>query len=386
MKRHGDNLREVFDRLTPPAAPGSLEDAAGRVLRRLREGRNHETIKEQPSESRHRIGLRFAVAAVLILTVAIGVYAFRVQRASRSRVVPHVTERPALSVKTSAESTRTAALASGSTKPVVPPPGEEIAAGVAAQVAAAQSTDAGAARLQFEVISIRENTDNGSSDMNRPRRSGELLFMHNTRIFSMVNYAYKLTATYQIDGYDKYPEQWKWYDVEAKAPRDATDDQVRLMFQALLEDRFKFKVHREKRDLPLYEVVSDKGKTKLRPSTNQPMEVTVEGRKIVQAPGTCSSTLWREGVHWVCHAAGMDKIVASISGEKRFPVVDHTEISGTFDFDVRYIPEDRRLDADVPPGPSFDQALQEELGLKLKKAKGSVEVIVIDHLEKPSEN
>jgi uncharacterized protein (TIGR03435 family) len=97
-------------------------------------------------------------------------------------------------------------------------------------------------------------------------------------------------------------------------------------------------------------------------------------------------SLWREGVHWTCHAAGLDKIVASIAAEKRAPAIDRTEVKGTFDFDVRYIQENRRLDPDVPPGPSFDQALQEELGLKLQKTKASIEVMVIDHLQKPSEN
>jgi uncharacterized protein (TIGR03435 family) len=68
------------------------------------------------------------------------------------------------------------------------------------------------------------------------------------------------------------------------------------------------------------------------------------------------------------------------------PVVDRTGLTGTYDVNVRYIPDSRKLDPDVPPGPTFEQALQEELGLKLEKGKGKVEVLVIDHLEKPSEN
>ena len=241
-------------------------------------------------------------------------------------------------------------------------------------------------RLEFEVASVRENTSNGPGDLGLPRRSGDSIRMHNTRIFSLVNYAYRLTATYQIEGYDKFPESYKWYDFEARMPKDATDDQVRLMVQSLLADRFKFKFHREQREITQYEVITDNGKTKLKPSTDRPMEITIEGRRITQPPGTCGVSLWREGAHWTCHAAGLDKIVATIAAMKRAPAVDRTQVKGTFDFDVLYIPDDRRVDPDAPPGPTFDQALQEELGLKLQKTKGSIEVMVIDHLEKPSEN
>src|SRR4030095_8453862 len=86
MKKHDENLRDVFDRLMPPAAPGALEDAAARVLRRLREGRHHEAIREQPAVSRLRYGPRFTVAAgVLIGMVGIGLYA-----AQRSGFLPAV--------------------------------------------------------------------------------------------------------------------------------------------------------------------------------------------------------------------------------------------------------------------------------------------------------
>src|SRR6185436_13016637 len=107
-----------------------------------------------------------------------------------------------------------------------------------------------AQRPQFEVASVRENTSNATPDLSGPRRSGDLIRMHNTRIFSMVNYAFKIAARYEVEGYDKFPESYKWYDIEAKAPPGATDDEVRLMFQVLLAERFKFKFHKETKELP----------------------------------------------------------------------------------------------------------------------------------------
>jgi len=245
-----------------------------------------------------------------------------------------------------------------------------------------------AQRLEFELASVKRNTDNGQTD-GSPRRSGDLVMMHNTQPYSIIFYAYGLTHSYQMEGYVRLPEGWNWYDIDARTPTGATDDQVRLMFQSLLVDRFQLQVHRETKEIAEYQLIIAKGKPKLQPSSESPMTVTIDGspgKPIIQPPGTCSISLWREGSHLVCHAATIDKIVSSLSGQLRAPVVDRTGLTGTYDLNTRYIPDDRRLDADAEPGPSLAQALEDELGLKLEKGKGPIEVIVIDHIEKPSEN
>jgi uncharacterized protein (TIGR03435 family) len=258
---------------------------------------------------------------------------------------------------------------------------------LAVAVASAPRWIAFTQKLEFEVTSVKENTTNGDTDW-RPFRSGDVFRMRNTRIFMMVNYAYKLTATYQIEGYDKFPESWKWYDVEARVPRGATDDEVRLMVQSLLADRFKFKVRRETKVIPQYEVVVHKDKAKLQraPAGERPMELTVEGRRLSQPPGTCGISLWHEGARWTCRAVGIDKIVSTVGSELKSPVVDRTGLTGIYDVNVLYIPENRRSDPNAPAGLSFEQALQQELGLRYQKGSGQVEVLVIEHLEKPSEN
>jgi uncharacterized protein (TIGR03435 family) len=242
-----------------------------------------------------------------------------------------------------------------------------------------------AQRLEFEVASVKLNTTNGPLDL-APRRSGDLVTMHNVQPYSVIFYAYHLTGSYQLAGYVRLPDGWNWYDIDARIGGEATDDQVRRMFQSLLEDRFKLKVHRETRDIPEYELVIAKGKPRLTPSSDKPMKVTIEGRTFTQGPGTCGASLWREGSHIVCHAATMEKIAAEVGGLLHAPLVDRTGLTGTYDLNVRYVPDDRKLDADLEPGPTLAQALQEELGLRLERGKGPVEVIVIDHMEKASEN
>lgn len=239
---------------------------------------------------------------------------------------------------------------------------------------------------QFEVASVKRNTADGQSDMRGPRRSGDAVLMHNTQLGSIIFYAYHLTANYQMADFTRLPDGWNWFDVEARAAASATDDQIRLMFQSMLEDRFKLKVHRETRELPEYQLTIAKGKPKLAPPKDGPMTVTIEGKTFTQREGTCGTSFWQEGARTTCHAASMSTIVNQFSGTLAAPVADQTGLTGTYDVNFLYIPDDRQLKADAPPGPTLLEAVQSELGLKLEKGKGPIEVLVIDHIEKPSEN
>jgi uncharacterized protein (TIGR03435 family) len=81
--------------------------------------------------------------------------------------------------------------------------------------------------------------------------------------------------------------------------------------------------------------------------------------------------------------ASMPRFTARLSEHFRCPVLDQTGLKGDFDFRFEYAPDETQPDA---AGPSFFTAFQDQLGLKLVTAKASVEVLVIDHAEKPSEN
>ena len=185
------------------------------------------------------------------------------------------------------------------------------------------------------------------------------------------------------------PNEYTWYDIDAKIGRDATEDDVRVMFQSLLADRFKLRTHRETRDLPEYEVVMAKDKAKLTPaSAEERMKVDFEGRRFTWPKGDCGVTLWTEGSRLICHAATIDKIVASIGNEKRGPIVDHTGLSGTYDVNLLFTSEHSkpRTDDGPPAAPLLEEALRSELGLKVQRTKGPVEVVVIDRAEKPTVN
>jgi uncharacterized protein (TIGR03435 family) len=84
-------------------------------------------------------------------------------------------------------------------------------------------------------------------------------------------------------------------------------------------------------------------------------------------------------------AVTMEGLTATLANATGRPVLDKTGLTGKYDYRLEYAPEDNSVEAD-PTGPSIFTAVQEQLGLKLESAKGPVDIFVIDHVERPSEN
>ena len=247
-----------------------------------------------------------------------------------------------------------------------------------------------AQRLEFEVASVKVSDTNQDFEF-RPRRTGDRVSIHMTHIANVITYAYHIPY-YRVINYDKSPIAYDWYDIDAKTNGRADDDQVRLMFQSLLEDRFQFKMHRETREMPEYVITLAKAKSKMTPaSSGDLMKFEIEGRPRTWPKGRCGITSWRSGLRLICHAAPAREIVSAITGYLGAPVADQTGITGTYDILLRFQDDRRPPDAepgppDAEPAPPLASALNAELGLKLEKGKGPVEVLVIDRLTKPAEN
>jgi uncharacterized protein (TIGR03435 family) len=167
------------------------------------------------------------------------------------------------------------------------------------------------------------------------------------------------------------------YDVDAK-PDNALGEQLQKlsweqrekvqgrMLQALLADRVKLKVHQETKELPLFALVVEKGGLKLHESkAGEPYRMMVGNGRIVA-----------QGI-------SMDDLAAQLTGTIDHVVTNKTGLTGAYDFTVRYTDE---LSAADSSAPSIYTALQDQLGLKLESSKGPVQVLVIDHVERPSEN
>lgn len=187
------------------------------------------------------------------------------------------------------------------------------------------------------------------------------------------------------------------FDVQAKGGDAAGAGTGRLFteipkLQTLLQERFKLVIHRETRELPIYELTVAKGGFKLQPLKDgacvpRDPQVRGAGRNPL---GTCGYLGFGRGT---LEAASMrmPELADAFSMLTGRTVVDKTGIAGIFRIQLTYTPDQSltRLAGPVPSnpdGPGLFTAMQEQLGLKLESAKGPVPVIVIDSAERPSEN
>ncbi len=165
------------------------------------------------------------------------------------------------------------------------------------------------------------------------------------------------------------------FDIEALAGGDAAPpgERAELMLQSLLADRFKLKVHRETRMMPVYDLVVQKGGPKLKESAPD------EGSSLNLGAGRVVQLIVVKG--------GMDQLATQLSGTQGVdrPVRNKTGLTGTYDYTLRWWPEYGGPSTNADSISVFT-ALQEQLGLKLESQKGPVEVLVVDHVEKPTGN
>jgi uncharacterized protein (TIGR03435 family) len=281
-------------------------------------------------------------------------------------------------------------------------------------------------KMEFDVASVKQDTTApspttvnsniplGPQDMFTP--TGGLLSATNFPLLQYVIFAYKLTPDQVRDVLSQLP---KWantdrFDIQARATGNPTKDQFRLMMQALLADRFKLAIHHETRKLPVLALVLDKPE-KLGPqlqrhpgdaacSTAPPPPGSAPGPAATVAggfPEVCGAIAFvqpsaRGRLRYGARNLSMTAIAAYVSvpqvtGVDR-PVLDQTGLTGTFDFIIEFTPQ---LNGPLPPGanfqpdpngPTFLEALKEQLGLKLDSKTGPVDVIVVDHVDHPSEN
>jgi uncharacterized protein (TIGR03435 family) len=169
-----------------------------------------------------------------------------------------------------------------------------------------------------------------------------------------------------------------------KLSQEAVEDKRRRLLREVLAERFQLKLHRELREMPAFVLVVAKGGSKLQPpveETNPPAD-TPKSRINFYGRG-----------HMQGHFATLGNLSRSLAGEPEIagrPVVDKTGLTGQYDFTLRWAPFDPNSAA--PPtdpgeqGPSLFTALEEQLGLMLKPMKEQIEVIVVDSVQKPSEN
>jgi uncharacterized protein (TIGR03435 family) len=271
--------------------------------------------------------------------------------------------------------------------------------------------------MSFEVASVRQNNagffasggpvphsnlalDAGSGDP----PAGGLLSATNQPLSSLIMFAYKLRFNDARPLVSQLPSWWsaKGFDIQARANGNPTKDQFRLMLQSLLAERFKFVMHYEVRQRPLYNLVLLKpGKTgpHLRPYEDETPCPTVPAPDQTIAggfPATCGNLqvlvssqpdhLIRFGARNVSMALIADSLPAIAIDAIDRPVFDRTGLAGNFDFILEWDRTPLAVEKSDTAGPTIIEALKEQLGLKLDAQTGPVNTFVVDHIEQPSPN
>jgi uncharacterized protein (TIGR03435 family) len=284
-----------------------------------------------------------------------------------------------------------------------------------AQSSATGSEKAAGSAISFDIASVKPNKSGSSSGgLNIPllgdvyHPNGGVLSGVNVPLVSYIYFAYKLTGNqFQI----LLPQLPKWviserFDIEARAPEgNPTKDQMRLMTRTMLADRFKLVSHYETRQMPIYALVLVKpGRTgpQLQPhSDNIPCStVPTDGSATVSIAGglptVCGGIVGMQttvpGILRIgARNVNIEALATSLTQMANLDrsVVDGTGLIGTFDLTFEWPAQSRVSSIDSQSeatGPTFLEALHDQLGLKLRSTTGPVEVLIIDHIEEPSPN
>ena len=238
---------------------------------------------------------------------------------------------------------------------------------------------------EFEVASIKPAQPNETGRWLRMQGAHQFA-VHNHALLTMIAAAYNVSPR-AISGGPGWVESDR-YEILAKTPTDVRPNlaEQMAMLQKLLADRFHLSFHREPRELSFYAITVAKDGPKLKPTTvtadtfpeGPPPLIFVVSPQVIKLPARYASIA---DFAAVLQRAAIDR-----------PVVDRTGLSGRYDFDLEFTPDETLFQGELGNGtpdsdkPGLSAAMQQQLGLKLEPTRGPLDAIVIDHVERPSEN
>jgi uncharacterized protein (TIGR03435 family) len=248
---------------------------------------------------------------------------------------------------------------------------------------------------EFEAVSIKPNKSGDRQSAMRGAPGGRLIAT-NVPVRRLITWAYQV-RDFQISGEPAWADSER-YDVETKSegnPRfDFIQPTLETMFRGVLADRFKLTLHRETKELPVYSLVIAK---------NGPKIHAVDEGNCPEVPNQQNPCRFLRNTKFgqlTGEKAPMAALTVTLSALTQTIMVDKTDLKGSFSYKLDWTPY---LPQPQAPGganqampavpfdpssfvPAISTALQEQLGLKLEPGKGPVEILVIDHVERPSGN
>lgn len=234
----------------------------------------------------------------------------------------------------------------------------------------------------FEVAAIKPTAPDYQGGRFITMQSANRFVVKNYTLKSMVGAAYNLTPR-AISGGPAWIDSDR-YDIVAATPgavRPNLDEQM-SMLRKLLADRFKLTFHREQKELSIYALTVARNGLKLKESTAPPDQ-----------PPVLVNRIFPDRVLLPARNATMAQFASMMQrAVLDRPVLDKTGLSGKYDFDLEWAPDETQFDGQRAPAtpestkPDLFAAIQQQLGLRLEATKGPVETLVINQVERPSDN
>ena len=282
-----------------------------------------------------------------------------------------------------------------------------VIAGLALPIAAAQST---ADQPHFDVAVIKRVSGPCAGGQDAMPAHGRLHIPCVT-LQNLIQVAYGVLADgknlkmnmLEVSGGPSWVQS-DFYELDAKAEGDLDLGAMGgPMLRSLLEERFQLKVHRDSKEAPAYFLTVGKSGSKL-VQTKEGSCIPIDLKHLPQPPapgqpmpkycGAGSNSRMAGGVMKMnLEGATMENFTSMLTRFAGRPVIDKTGLAGMYDVHLEFTPErfegrgaEPGADLPAPAGPSIFTAVQEQLGLKLESGKGPVETLVVDHVERPTEN
>jgi uncharacterized protein (TIGR03435 family) len=237
--------------------------------------------------------------------------------------------------------------------------------------------------LRFEVTSLKRSTGQQFGSGIRPASGGQRYEAINCPIRLMLQVALRV-KTEQIVGGPAWLDA-DGFDMQAKAEKPSSVDELHVMLLNMLSDRLQLKFHHESRDMPIYALT-----------------VARTGHKLTPHEAANAGQVWIDQteekflhVRMKATSVPMQYFALRLALLMDRPVIDLTGLRGNYDFNLEYtrepppgFPAGGRINGEEADtsGPTVYAALNQQLGLELRPQKGAADVVVIDHVEKPSEN
>jgi uncharacterized protein (TIGR03435 family) len=251
---------------------------------------------------------------------------------------------------------------------------------------------------KFEVVSVKVNRS-GSDGQSMQLLPGGRAVVTNSLLRPLIETAYALLPQQLVGG----PE---WldsdrFDIVAQASENLTGSvpggppgRAQLMLQRLLAERFNLSVHTEIRELPIYELILARADGRLGPRMSKAKTdcmplMAAYGRGEAPLPPRSECGMSGRPGNVSARGARIAMFVSQLAGRTGRLVEDRTELAGGYDFDLEYVPDAggaSDVSVSVGDGVSLFTALEEQLGLKLRPVRAPVSVLVIDRVERPTEN